>query len=273
MGNAEIKDVNLELLIATMNRSSLHFLADLFPFSDYRNFNILIVNQTTEANLLHSDIENIKVVNSFEKGLSKSRNLAILKATGDVCLFVDDDVKFKSNFDYLILEAHLQDMQAAIITFKMENFDGELFKAYPKVLKHDLNSIQSVNSVVISFKREKILSSNLFFDINFGLGSIFETADEYIFMRDALKLNLKPRFKPELILSHPVFSSGQLDATDKNIFGVSALFCKYYRVFSYFKLIHHLYLLFHQNKINTSQIFRKFKVGLSGIKKYKSLKK
>ena len=63
-----------------MNRSNFEFLQSMFLFSGFYNFNILIVNQTTKDTILKSDLDTIKVINVFEKGLSKNRNLALQNA-------------------------------------------------------------------------------------------------------------------------------------------------------------------------------------------------
>ena len=57
---------DIEILIATMNRTDFDFLKAIFMFTDYSQFKILIVNQTTENAILTSDNEHIKVINSFD---------------------------------------------------------------------------------------------------------------------------------------------------------------------------------------------------------------
>ena len=48
---------DIEILIATMNQTNFDFLETMFLFSDFNKFNILIVNQTTENKVLHSNNE------------------------------------------------------------------------------------------------------------------------------------------------------------------------------------------------------------------------
>ncbi|WP_158526732.1 glycosyltransferase family A protein [Olleya aquimaris] len=256
-----------------MNRTSLDFLTHLFPEHNYLDFNILIINQTEEHNLLRSNYENIRVINAFEKGLAKSRNLAIKNATGDICLLADDDVKYKKQFSDCIIKSFTTYPEADIITFKMQDFDGNDFKIYSDKKQHDLETIKNVNSVVIGFNRKQIINSNLYFDEAFGLGSDFQTADEYIFLREALQKNLTLIFEPQPILSHPKFSSGQDNGNDKLIFARAALYYKYSGILGYLKLIKHLYLLNKQGYIKSSQLLSKFKIGLKGISHYKRLNK
>ena len=80
---------------------------------------------------------------------------------------------------------------ADIITFKMNDLNGNSFKDYPIIKNHNKKSLSFVNSVVIAFRRNSIISNKVLFDENFGLGSIFQTADEYVFLRNALEIETK----------------------------------------------------------------------------------
>ena len=64
------------------------------------------------------DFETVKVVNVFDRGLSKSRNIAIQNSTKDILVFTDDDVVFELGFEDKILKE-----------FNSHNsFDGFRFK-------------------------------------------------------------------------------------------------------------------------------------------------
>ena len=76
------KKPDIEFLISTMNRSDFRFLDKIFLHFDLNEIHILIINQTTKDNILKSKKDNIRVFNVYEKGLSRSRNLAIKQAKG-----------------------------------------------------------------------------------------------------------------------------------------------------------------------------------------------
>jgi hypothetical protein len=52
------------------------------------------------------------------------------------------------------------------------------------------------------------LKNALFFDLDFGLGSLYPSGEEYIFLTDALKLGLNVGYFPVVIGIHPDSSSG-----------------------------------------------------------------
>jgi len=271
MIKAENTETDFEILLSTMNRTSFSFLEEMFPNDTHLNYNILIINQISKGKNLKSEFNNIRIINSYEKGLSRSRNLAMGNAKGSICLFADDDVKYKSGFKEIILNAFKVYDDAGVVTFQMTDDKGELFKEYPNVVKHNKRTINTVNSVVIALNRKKVIENNIFFNKNFGLGSTFETADEYIFLRSVLRKEMKIYFEPKILLEHPNFSSGSAVASDKILYARSAVFYKYNGVITYLKLGWYLFLLIKNNKIKSNQFIKKYKQGLKGIKEYKSL--
>ncbi|WP_242131589.1 glycosyltransferase family A protein [Aestuariivivens marinum] len=271
MIKAERKENDFEILISTMQRTNFSFLSKMFPSSDFSSYNILIINQTEKGKELISTYKNVKVVNAYEKGLSLSRNLAIKHATGRICLFADDDIKYKNDFKEIIMASFDKKKDADIITFQMEDDKGQLFKAYPNIEWHNQKTLLTVNSVVIAFRRSRVLRSGIRFNINFGLGAIFPTADEYIFLRDALKENIKIYFERAVILTHNYFSSGRVMGSDPMVFARSALIYKYSGSLTYLKLIKYLYHAFMAHEIKLNEFGSKYMVGIKGIYHYKEL--
>jgi glycosyltransferase involved in cell wall biosynthesis len=264
---------DFEILIATKDRSNLDFLQPMFPHEHFSTFNLLIVNQTENA-ILQSDFDSVRVLNTNEKGLSKSRNKAIQNASNNICLFTDDDVIFTENLKIKILSAFEKDLKASIITFNHVRIgDSEPQKKQNKTFEHNKESIWNVSSIEIAFKLNDIKRSNISFDENFGLGSFFETAEEVLFLQSALSQNLKVSFNPEIIVSHPQFSSGKNEGSDSIIYGRSALFYKLYHNFAYVWLIKYVFFLIRRKSIKISEIQKKIKTGINGISRFKELTK
>ena len=240
---------------------------------NFSNFNILIINQFSE-NQLSSDFENVRVINIDEKGLSKSRNLAIRNASKKICLIADDDVVYFPNFDTEIITAFNQNSKASIITFNHQRIGKkEPHNRSKKVYSHSQKTIENVCSIEIAFQLNAIKNSNICFDENFGLGSYFETAEEYLFLRDAIKLKLNVIFSPFVIVSHPLLSSGEYQGDDKILFARAALFYKTKRNLAYIWLLKYVFFLSRNNYINWNECLNKYKIGLNGIQKHKELVK
>lgn len=205
----EFKNQDLEILVSTMNRNSLDFLIPMFPFCHFSEYAILIINQTQENNLLDSPFPTVRVINSFEKGLSKSRNLALKNAKGKIVLIADDDVVYKKDFDATIIQAHNQYNNKAVISFCIEKPNGLLFKKYLTKAKTDLRLIELFNvlSIEISVNKSILDKIGVTFDENFGLGSQYEMGEEAIFLSDIKEKNKQITFVPSVIATHPEVSS------------------------------------------------------------------
>jgi glycosyltransferase involved in cell wall biosynthesis len=260
---------DLEILIATKNRNNLDFLAHMFPFEPFSNFNILIINQSKE-NVLISDFENVRVINVNEKGLSKSRNLAIINASKKICLIADDDVVYFPNFQNQIIAAFNQSPEASIITFNHQREGLDTSHNSSRItFSHSPKSIWNVCSIEIAFQIKDIKENTIYFDENFGLGSNFETAEEYLFLRDAIQLKLSALFCPLVIVSHPLVSSGENQGDDKIVLARAALFCKTKGNLAYIWLLKYVFFLVRKDYIEWNESVGKYKTGLSGIRKYK----
>lgn len=263
--------VPFEIIIATMFRTDLSFLETMFPNGDYSHYPILVINQTDTERQLHSNENNVRVINTEERGLPQSRNLGIRNAIGDVCLVADDDVLYVANLESIILNGYKTYPDAAVVTFQLVNTKGTLYRAYPAISKHTHKHINTVNGVVISFKKDILLEREVFYNNHFGLGATFGTANEYVFMKNVLNAKLPAYFVPEVILTHPDESSGQAISSDRVLYARGALTHKYYGVLSYLWVFKYVFFLVRHKYIKAKDAFAKAKTAYSGIKRYKQL--
>ncbi len=254
-----------------MFRVDLQFLEKMFPEGNYKKYHILIINQTDEHQQLTSDLDTIRIINTETRGLPESRNLAIQNALGEICLIADDDVQYVKNFESIILDAYVNKPDAIVQTFEMTNPEGKLYRDYPNVEKHTQKSIKSVNSVVITFKPSIIRERGIFYNLHFGLGAIFGTGDEYVFMKSVLKAKVPTFFVPQIILTHPDQSSGQKMGEDSIIYARAALAFKYYGFLSYLWVFKYMRFLIAHQYIGFNNLIRKTQIGLAGIQKYRTL--
>jgi len=264
---------DLEILIATKDRKNLDFLSQMFPFKPFSYYSITIINQS-ENTVLTSSSSSVRVFNTNEIGLSKSRNWAIRNATKKICLISDDDVIYFQNFENAIIDAFNRNLNASIITFNHQRIGKKIPQnSSQKSYKHNLKSIRRVSSIEIAFQLNVIKENNLIFEEYFGLGSFFETAEEFLFLKNAIELNISCYFNPSIIVSHPLLSSGNDQGNDKLIYARAALFYKLNGMFVYLWLLKYVFFLMRNNYIKRNECVEKYKIGLSGIRKYKELAK
>ncbi|WP_433780617.1 glycosyltransferase family 2 protein [Flavobacterium anhuiense] len=248
-----------------MNRDSLDFLIPMFPYSHFFNFSILIVNQTQEEKILTSDFSNIRVINSFEKGLAKSRNLAFENAIGKILVVADDDVVYQEGFTAKIVDAYNRFPKAAVINFSMVNSNGDIIKKYPSCTKTNLSILDILNasSIEMTLNKKRIDQTKIRFDENFGLGAVFEMGEEAIFLSD-LKANQKQLvFEPQSIVIHENQTSSEKKSLVDKYYIQGALCSRMFKKKYIFWLYLKLFFDLKQKKIK----FENIKTVLESAKK------
>lgn len=271
----EFKKGDLEIVMATMNRDSLDFLIPMFPFCHFSEFSILIINQTSENKLLVSDFPSVRVVNSFEKGLSKSRNLGLQNAHRKIVLLADDDEVFKEDFESNILEAHNNFPEAASICFAIEGSNGLLFKKYPSQTKLQLNNLDIFNilSIEISLKKAVFDQLKINFDTNFGLGSSFMMGEEAIFLSDLKNQKQNIIIVPKVIAVHPAVSTDDKLNLEQRYYVLGAFLTRVSN-YNYLKGVFlKLFFDIKQSKIKINQVFAALKSANKGKEDFLQLTK
>lgn len=134
-----------------------------------------------------------RVFSTRQRGLTKSRNMAIENARADVCLLCDDDEVFVPEYEQKILAAYETLPQADVIIFKMVNRtpsfpDRVMPLKFPKTMK--------VSSWQISFRRQRLLESGACFDELLGAGTGNGAEEELKFLLDCEKAGLKIYYVP-----------------------------------------------------------------------------
>ncbi len=271
--NKEIleNDLKLEILISTMNRTSLSFLFQMFPCHNLEALNILIVNQTRKGNELKSDFQNIRILNSYNQGLSFSRNLALENTIGDICLIADDDVEFLIDFDKIILNTFSKNKMFSVILFKITTFSGKAYKSYPKASKRLSNKrdLRNSSSIEIAFNRRDIVENHIGFNLLFGLGGHFQSGEEYLFLKEILKHKLYIYFENEFIVKHSFERSTSNMGSDAFVKARAALYYNENGNLSYLFLIKYVIYLLRKRIIPLNKVISKYEVGINAIRTYK----
>jgi len=264
--------VNLDVLISTMNISSIKELSQGYFWLQKHCIPIVLINQCTKVKpTLIVKKNNLLIISEKSIGLSKSRNLAIKNSQKEICHISDDDIRYVKNFDIIIETAYSNNPKADIIVFQIKTQDDLKYKNYyPNKKWIGIMGVAKVSSVEITFKRRSILSTKLKFDEKFGLGTDFPSGEEFIFLTDAIKKGLKILYIPKPIVIHTFESSGKNLNNRKLVEAKGAMFFRVFGIFGYLYLI-----LFSLKKHNQSYfgLLNLMKYMINGIKKYRQSEK
>ena len=166
---------------------------------------VVVVNQCDHESVDEFDFVNkegrschAKFICTTERGLSRSRNMAIRNAWGDVCQICDDDELLPDNVESIVLRAYEENPHAALIAFSLIRRD--IPKKYPEV-KRSLGFVQilKTSSLQLTFSRKLMGEHHIWFDEKMGSGTGNGGGEENKFMLTVRKRGLKMLYYPNAI--------------------------------------------------------------------------
>ena len=142
---------------------------------------------------------------SYTHLLSNSRNMAIKHYAGDICLLCDDDERFLSSYEDLILNAFKSLPKAYSIAFNVKGHKPRLRQRIQRI--GFLKSLR-LASYHLAFRRQSVLNACIHFDPLMGAGSGNGGGEENKFLIECLKKNLRIYYVPaEIAVLCPSASS------------------------------------------------------------------
>lgn len=225
--------MTFNLLISCMHQKDASIIERSNVQSD-----VVVVNQCDKDSVEEFDFVNkkgrkchAKFICTTERGLSKSRNMAIRNAWGDICLICDDDETIADDCEEKILRAYSENPDAALIAFALIRKDNG--KIYPKEKRSlGFKQILKTCSLQLTFSRDLIKTNHIWFDEKMGSGTGNGGGEENMFMLSIRRKGLKMLYYPQLIATvNPGASQWfqgytktffeNLGWTDRRIFGTS----------------------------------------------------
>ncbi|KGN72317.1 hypothetical protein HQ47_10260 [Porphyromonas macacae] len=210
----------IEVLISSM------FVSNVEDTTKYCSGASLLINQTDYTKFPNINIQSgiHRVISNEERGLSKSRNLALKNAIGDICLIADDDVIYEPDYEQKVQRAYSVLKDADVIIFDIIKKDKRS-TIYKKKRKLGFLAVLKCSSIRISFKRNSIIDNGITFNELFGAGTdLFSSGEENIFLYECLKKKLKIYYFPEVILTMNSVSSTWFKGYTRKYFNTKGAF-------------------------------------------------
>ena len=174
-----------------------------------------LVRESIRRNINGND-QKVVYVETKERGLSRSRNMAVENSDADICILCDNDVEYLPDYEKRIMDGFLRHPDADLIVFYIKRKEKPK-PNYPKTKRMGYLSVLKIFSPEIAFKRESI--KGMSFDERFGAGSgQYLMGEENIFLYDCLKKGLKIYYEPIMIASLREEESTWFKGYDKEFF-------------------------------------------------------
>ena len=204
--------MTLDVLLSAMNLENYHYIDSLFVTG-----NCVIINQCDKECIqdIKEDGRHITYIETKERGLSKSRNMAIQMSTSDICILCDNDVEYHTEYEKIILKAYEDHPEYDIILFHV-NSELDPMPHYKSARPLNYITCLKGKSYEITFRRKRV--EGVYFDERIGAGTVFGQGEENAFLYACLRKGLKLYYIPTEIASLRYEESTWKTGFDKTFF-------------------------------------------------------
>ena len=225
----------------------------------------VIINQCDEENYKEENICNalLRTFSVTDRGLTKSRNLAISKSQADICIICDDDEIFNEGYEKAVSSAYDALPDADIIIFDMVDRPLKWGNSIKRLGYIDL---MSVSSWQITFRREKLLASGVLFDENMGAGSGNGAEEEFRFLTQCRKAKLRIYHYPFRLASVAQTQSTWFKGFDEEFFVNRGNTTRYIMGLPLSVLYDAYYAFAKRKQLSGMSMLRAFSYTVKGIK-------
>lgn len=179
---------SFQILCVTMHQNDFSKIGEMNVRSD-----IVYANQCdrTSYEEFKFDGHTAKMISTETRGVGTNRNLALMYADADICLFADDDVRYKDGAAETVVSEFEKHPDADVIIFHFES-DHPLRKPpkYSETKKWSKFAGTPWGAVRIAFRLNSVRKSNVWFTTLLGGGCIFPSGEDSMWLKALRKAGL-----------------------------------------------------------------------------------
>ncbi len=257
--------MTIEVLNSAMHQSELSII-------DRCNVHswCLVMNQTDHEDYREETREYgwVRMMSSAERGLSRSRNMALHNARGDICILCDDDVSYVPGYEEIVAKAFEQLSEADVIVFNIHSLNPENRPQEPLFTEAKrIPWYKTYSSVHIAFRREKIVSRGITFDERFGTGSsLYSMGEDSLFFAELRSAGLKAYTFPAVIADLATESSSWFSGyNEKYFYDIGAYLSAAYPRTKTVMKYYYPYRFRRRSALNAKEILHAINRGIRGF--------
>ena len=189
--------MKLQVLMSVMNATDHNIVKNANIRTD-----AIIINQCDEFKYEEFKYESneIKFISMAEKGVGLSRNNALMRSSGCILLFVDEDETLVDDYERLILSEFINNPKADMIMFNVPS-SNKYNPTYEIKKSHRIHRYNSLRygATKIAVKSNSIKQANVYFSLLFGGGAKYSSGEDSIFVYDCLRKGLRLHTSTKII--------------------------------------------------------------------------
>lgn len=134
-----------------------------------------------------------------DRGVGRSRNEAILRAKGDICLFSDQDVVYEPGYAQAISEEFQNNPDADMILFSVTREEDRRTYCITRRKRIHWYNCGRYGSGSFAVRRESLISSGVTFSLLFGGGARYSNGEDSLFLKEFISKGFKVYTAPVTI--------------------------------------------------------------------------
>lgn len=134
-----------------------------------------------------------------ERGVGRSRNEAIMRSDGDICLFSDQDIVYKPGYADSIAGEFESHPDADMILFNIEVEESRRTYYITQRRRVRWYNCGRYGAVSFAVRKSSLLKSGVTFSLLFGGGAEYSAGEDSLFLRDFMKKGFKVYTAPVTI--------------------------------------------------------------------------
>ncbi|MCM1113623.1 MAG: glycosyltransferase family 2 protein [Muribaculum sp.] len=161
----------------------------------------VIINQCDRTDFAEMCYKGHKVrfFSFAERGVGRSRNAAIERADGDICLFSDEDIVYEAGYAQAIEEAFARCPEADLILFNIEVDEERRTYHIEERKRVRWYNCGRYGAVSFAVKRKSLMESGVRFSLLFGGGARFGSGEDSLFLKEFMDKGYRVYAAPVLI--------------------------------------------------------------------------
>lgn len=179
--------LKFEILCVTMHQTDFSKIKEMNIHSD-----VVFANQADRTEFAELEFEGhtARMITTDTRGVGINRNLGLMYARGDICLFADDDMTYYDGLEQKIRAEFAAHPDADIIIFNVDSTGKRIPQKYSKTQKISRFSPKTWGTYRIAFRLSSAKKANLWFTTLYGGGCIFPSGEDSMWVTEARRRGL-----------------------------------------------------------------------------------
>lgn len=221
---AERKGMRVQVLASVMNEEPKALLSRMGLESD-----AVIINQCDRlgSEEIAYKGHQVRFFSFPDRGVGRSRNEAILRADGDICLFSDADIVYEPGYAEKIAAEFERNHDADMILFNVTVEEERRTYHITERRRVRWYNCGRYGAVSFAVRRESLLSSGVTFSLLFGGGARYGSGEDSLFLKEFMDKGYKVYTAPVTIGREAAGESTWFSGYDEKFFRDKGVLYRY----------------------------------------------